>query len=361
MGIEKIDKNFAIKRPITSKGKTTYAIPSPYFSLHGVYYDEKAQGFVRLDPEFAYSVSNGCGWLSRHTAGGRLRFATDSATFEIAVSYREFGAMPHMPLTGSSGFSLFEESAQGETHIANLTPLFTDTQGFKAVANLPNATRGKMREYILYFPLYNNVDTLSISLDEGACVQRGRPYRDVLPILYYGSSITQGGCASRPDNAYQALICKRNKIDYINLGFSGSGKAEPKMVDYLATIDCSLFVCDYDWNAETAEYLAATHYPLYERYRKARPNTPILFVSKPDLQRDPEGKERVEIIRATYQKAKKQGDKKVYFLSGERFYNGRACWNFAVDGCHPTDYGFALMADKIYKKMLTIDEKFKGE
>lgn len=358
MGIEKIDKNFEICRSIASEGKKVFAIPSPYFSLYGVYFDEKAQGFVRLDPEFANSVSIGCGSLSRHTAGGRLCFATDSDTLEIAVSYREFCAMQHMPLTGSSGFSLFEETAQGERYIANLAPLFTDTQGFKAAANLQG---GQMREYILYFPLYNNVDSLSIALGENARVQKGKPYRDIEPILYYGSSITQGGCASRPDNAYQALICKRNKIDFINLGFSGNGKAEPKMIDHLASIDCSLFVCDYDHNAPTAEYLAATHYPLYERYRKARPDVPILFVTKPDVQRDPEGKKRVEIVRATYQKAKKQGDKKVYFLSGERFYNGRDCWNFSVDGCHPTDYGFALMADKIYKKMITIDEKFKGE
>ena len=159
----------------------------------------------------------------------------------------------------------------------------------------------------MYFPLYNDVRALSISLDKNACVKSGKKYRDELPILYYGSSITQGGCASRPDQAYQALIAKWNNIDFINLGFSGNAKGEACMVEYLASIDCSLFVCDYDPNAPNAEYLSNTHYPLYERYRKARPNTPILFITKPDFKWDLEDETRHRIIYSTYKKQKRTG------------------------------------------------------
>ena len=122
-----------------------------------------------------------------------------------------------------------------------------------------------------------------------------------------------------------------------------------------------MFVCDYDHNAPSAEYLEKTHYALYEDYRKARPDTPILFISKPDITGDDEGEKREKIIFTTYQKAKRQGDKNVYFLSGKSFYGKRDRWDFAVDGGHPTDYGFAVMAEKIYKKMLTIDRKFGGK
>ena len=162
-----------------------------------------------------------------------------------------------MPLTGSSGFSLFEEIDEGERFIKNLAPTSSDVHGFTVEASLNG---DKIRNYILYFPLYNDVKALSISLDKTACVMSGKKYRDELPILYYGSSITQGGCASRPDQAYQALISKWNNIDFINLGFSGNAKGEACMVDYLASIDCSLFVCDYDHNAPDAEYLKNTHY-----------------------------------------------------------------------------------------------------
>ena len=358
MGIEKIDKNFAAYKPTTMGGKTSYRIPSPYFSLHGVFFDEQANGFLRMDARTALSVSEGVEFLNRHTAGGRLCFSTDSASLEIEVAYKSLDVMPHMPLTGSSGFTLFEATQQGEKFISNLMPAFTDLQGFKAAAGI---TGGGMKNYVLYFPLYQNVTSLTIVLDDTAKVQKYNPYRNVAPILYYGSSITQGGCASRPDTCYECVVCKRNRIDFINLGFSGNGKAEPNMVDYLAGIDCSLFVCDYDYNAPTSEYLEATHCALYERYRKARPNTPILFISKPDWKRDTGGEDRQRIIRNTYLKARRKGDKNVYFLSGKTFYGKQNPENFAVDGCHPTDYGFALMADKIYKKMLTIDKKFGRE
>ena len=358
MDIQKIDPNFQLTKTIVSDGKATYSIPSGKFSLYGVYYEESSRCFVRMPSKIAENVSEGVAYLARHTAGGRLRFATNSTMLEICVEYEILGLMSHMPLTGSSGFSLFEITENGEKYVDKLTPTGVDTKGFTAATKLAG---GAMREYVLYFPLYNDVSALSVTLDETARVTKGKPYRDVLPILYYGSSITQGGCASRPDNAYQALIGKKNDIDFINLGFSGSAKAEKAMIEYLVGVNCSLFVCDYDHNAPSADYLESTHYGLYQAYRKARPDTPILFVTKPDYTGDPEGERRIKIIRTTYQKAKKAGDKNVYFLSGKSFYGKENRWDYTVDGCHPTDHGFAVMAKKIYRKMCKIDQIFKGE
>ena len=357
MDISKIDENFKLQTTIRADGKRTYAVPSAGFALYGITYDERAKRFVRLPLDVAKTVSAGVAALAEHTSGGRACFATNSKTIEIAVAYDGLLMMPHMPLTGSSGFSLFERTAQGERFVAKLTPMQNDTKGFMAAAALAG---GEMREYVLYFPLYNGVTALSVTLDERAAVRKGKPYRDVLPILYYGSSITQGGCASRPDNSYQALICKKNGIDFINLGFSGNAKGEREMAEYLAGIDCSLFVCDYDYNAPTAEHLEQTHYALYALYRKARPETPILFVTKPDYWGKADDK-RIDIIRATYRKAKRAGDKNVYFLAGKRFFAKGNCWDFTVDCCHPTDYGFAMMAKVLYGKMCEIDEVFKGE
>lgn len=359
MDISKIDVNFKAQTAVIADGKATYAIPSEHFSLHGVIYDEQEKCFIRMPLETAQKVNEGVAYLTRQTAGGRLCFATDSKALEISVTYKALEMMPHMPLTGSSGFTLCEKTEEGERFIVNLMPYFGSKEGFTSSTPLVGE---KMREYVLYFPLYNCVTSLSVTLEEKARVRKGKPYRDVLPILYYGSSITQGGCASRPDNAYQALICKKNEIDFINLGFSGSARGEETMVDYLASIDCSLFVCDYDHNAPSTEYLEKTHYPLYERYRKSNPHTPILFLTKPDYARAnlKDAEERIKIIQNTYKKAKKAGDKKVFFLSGKRFYGKENFENFAVDGCHPTDYGFARMAKQIYKKICKINKIFKG-
>ena len=126
-----------------------YSLPHSAFSLYGIFYDEKEKRFVRMDLSIADSVSEGVGTLSRHTAGGRLRFATDSSVLQLTVKYDFLWLMSHMPLTGSSGFSLFEETDKGEMFIKNLAPISSDAKGFTAEIALKG---DKVREYILYFP-----------------------------------------------------------------------------------------------------------------------------------------------------------------------------------------------------------------
>lgn len=356
MKIEQIDKNFAQNMVTTKDGWAEYTIPHPSFALYGIFYDEKEKCFARMDIAVANEVNDGVRYLCKHTTGGRLRFATDSNKLKLSGAYDYLWVMEHMPMVGSCGFTLFEETEKGAQFVTHMTPMLKDEKGFTREIKLPGEG---MRSYTLYFPLYNDLKNLTISLEEGAKVEQGKKHKDILPILYYGSSITQGGCAGRPDTGYQGLIHKKNNVDFINLGFSGNGKAEDNMVDYLASIDCSLFVCDYDHNAPTVEYLRDTHYRLYERYRKVRPDTPILFISKPDVQNDVDGEERIRIIKGTYLKAKRQGDNNVYFLSGKRFYGKGNTWDYAIEGCHPTDRGFARMAEEIYKKMIVIDEQFR--
>lgn len=360
MGVSKIaqiDKNFAAEKLVEEGEKAYYSLPHPDFSLYGVRYDEERKRFVRMDVSVAEKVSEVLSQLAQRASGGRIAFATDSTLLTISATYEDFCNMPHMPLSGSSGFSLFEEGEDGWRFVKSFAPQPWETNAFTAETALQG---GRMRKYLLYFPLYNEVNTLSIGLTKGAGVQRIYPYREIAPILYYGSSITQGGCASRPDTCYPAIISKKNAIDYINLGFSGNAKGETIIAEYLAGIDCSLFVCDYDHNAPSTDYLQNTHYAFYERYRALRPHTPILFLTKPDLDGGEEGKEREQIIRATYKKAKKAGDKRVYFLSGRHFYKGEDRGVFSVDGCHPTDFGFQRMAAEIYKKIIKIDKKFRG-
>ena len=356
MNIEKFDFNFTFVNKESTEEKVCYNIPCDNFSLFGVDFDKNENMFSRMDLSRAKKVSLGVFEHSKHTAGGRLCFSTNANYFELSVKYDYLMRMPHMPLTGSSGFILLENVDGELKRIATFRPQYFDEQGYsQSVALLGD----KMRNYILYFPLYNPVNSLSIYLNASAKVERYNPYKNTLPILYYGSSITQGGCASRPDNAYQALICKRNKIDFINLGFSGQGKAEDEMVDYLTTIDCSLFVCDYDHNAPDAEYLQKTHFRLYERYRKVKKDTPILFISQVDFDKNKDAFERREIIKATYQKAKALGDDNAYFLDGQTLFGAEDRDNCTVDGCHPNDFGFNRMALAIYEKIKEINKDFE--
>ena len=118
------------------------------------------------------------------------------------------------------------------------------------------------------------------------------------------------------------------------------------MCEYLSGIDCSAFVCDYDHNAPDSVYLEKTHYALYETFRKKQPETPVVFISKPDIEHDTDRKVRRGIIKKTYLRAIAEGDENVYFIDGGTFFgkDRNAC---TVDGCHPNDLGFIRMANKI--------------
>lgn len=352
MKIEEIDKNFA-KKTVRTENGILYEIPSSSFSLYGLIYDEE-RGFLRIPYETAKRFNDGVFYLNAHTAGGRLAFKTNSAHIKIKVEWEKIEFMHHMALTGLAGFTLKERTENGEKFSAKFAPSIEDGKGFEASA----ALSGKSSEYVLYFPLYNAVKRLWVELDGDATVEKGRAYRYEKPVVYYGSSITQGGCASRPDNSYQSLISDWLDTNYLNFGFSGSALGEKEMAEYLSKIDCSVFVMDYDHNAPNKEHLMKTHKPFYETFRKGNPNVPIVFVTKPDdswdagIQYDEIQKvraERAEVIKETYEYALKNGDKNVYFIDGRTFYPEDVKEHCAVDNCHPTDLGFYFMAKTIGK------------
>jgi lysophospholipase L1-like esterase len=209
-------------------------------------------------------------------------------------------------------------------------------------------TDGKMAQYTINFPLYDGVKELYIALKKDSVLEPPVSYRYEKPIVYYGSSITQGGCASRPGNSYQAIITRRLNIDHINLGFSGSGRAEKEMVQYLAGLDMCAFVCDYDYNCLSAEHLWQTHLPLYKAVRAAKPDLPIILISAPTVLKEPENfSERRAVVCATYDAAIADGDKNVHYIDGAELFAGE-CWDSCtVDGVHPNDFGFYRMAMRI--------------
>ncbi len=350
MDITKIDKNF-LSGAVDADGIKRYSIPNGNFDLYGVFHD--GERFLRMPKDIAEKTSEGVAYLNKNTAGGRVKFSTDSEKIEIAATYEYLNIMSHMPLSGSSGFVLIDETDEKDPRFAGaFFPASANKNGF-SICKVVN-TEKTMRNYVLYMPLYNDVKTLTIGVDGNAAVARGKEYKNIKPVLYYGSSITQGGCASRPDTCYEAVISLWNDADYINLGFSGNGKSEQIMADYLSGIDCSVFVCDYDYNAPSAEHLEKTHYNLYETFRKKQKDTPIIFISRPNPEYDNvnfNNAERYKVIEQTYLTARANGDKNVYLINGYELYGEEDRLLCAVDSCHPTDRGFYLMAKRIWKTM----------
>jgi len=344
MEISKIDKNFETK-PVFKGGKI-YKVPSENVSLFGLLYSGEI-GFYRMPTEIADKVSPGVSYLNKHTAGGRVAFTTDSKNITVHVEYDNLEKMFHMPLTSQAGMSICEIKDGKEVHFCTFALTFENDKGY--TLSIPKRKGNKTRNYIIYFPLYNMVKKFSIEIDKNASINPFNPYKDEKPILYYGSSITQGGCSSRSDTCYQALISKWDRRDFINLGFSGNCKAEKEMSKYLASLDCSIFVYDYDHNTPSVDYLKETHEPLFLEFRKTHPTTPIIIASAVNYNFDPkEYKPRLLVVKQTYLNAIARGDKNVYFVDGSKIYPKEVRYDCSVDGGHPTDLGFYFMAKKFY-------------
>ncbi len=353
MEIEKIDPNLQVKTDLKESDLVFYDVRNAPFSLHGFYHPQQEPQFKRLPDDVGNHVNEGVAHLYLDTAGGRVRFATDSLYIAIKAEMPSMCRMPHMPLTGSAGFDLYitDPVSGSERYVKTFVPPVEAEEGFESIIYLQ--TR-KMHWITIHFPLYSPVNNLYIGLQKDAALKEGLAYRPMDPVVYYGSSITQGGCASRPGNAYQALIAQRMNLDYINLGFSGSGRGEDTIVNYMAGLQMSAFVSDYDHNAPTAEHLQATHCKLYQTIRAAHPDVPYVMLSRPDYMcSSEESINRREVILETYRFARTQGDRNVYWIDGESLFRSPYANLTMVDGLHPNDVGFALMADAIEYELRT--------
>lgn len=330
--IEEIDKNFSAAAPEFA-GMKTYDIHSAPFALYGLKYGEN--GFYRMDTEVADTVSDGVKALNFNTAGGCLRFKSDTERIILTATLPDLCLMNHMPLTGSSSFSIY---CDGEFCGVFRAPSVEEYKG--TWSSELHLSKGE-KDIMILFPLYNNVKELYTSLEETAAVSEGNKFESRLPVVFYGSSITQGGCASHPGNAYTNIIMRELNRETINLGFSGSCKAEKPMADYIGRLPMSLFVYDYDHNAPDSAYLRDTHERFFKEFRSLQPDTPVLMLSVAD---GCFGKEEIEkrraVIKKTCENARAAGDKNVYFLDGGHFYDEIGLRNATVDTCHPNDLGF---------------------
>lgn len=343
--ISSIDKNLKVVCGFDKPDLRLYDVRQEPFRIYGLYHPETESAFIRMPQEIADKVNPGVSDLVRNTAGGRLRFRTDSCYVALKAVMPSVCHLPHMPLTGTSGFDLYLcENGQAQFYKSFVPPMEMEN-GYESIIEFPD---NRSRDILIHFPLYNEVTSLYIGIQETASLEPGGEYKYQKPILYYGSSITQGGCASRPGNSYQSIISRRFDCDHMNFGFSGSARGETVMMEYLAKLDFSIFVMDYDHNAPNVEHLQATYKPAYEIIRKSNPDKPIVMISKPDTDfNDKNTINRRSTIYSVYMEAIASGDENVYFIDGYSLFGGENRDCCTVDSCHPNDLGFCRMADAI--------------
>lgn len=343
--ISKIDKNFAVKE-VDENGFKWYDSTEDVFSVFGLWQDEK--GYFRVPDDVGEKTSNGVARLARHTCGGRIIFETNTSKIAIDVKGKQ-DKMAHFPLTGSIGLDIYLDEGNGFEYFMTFVPPFNCENGYKGEIPLRD---DRFRKIMIHFPLYAEVNEFLIGVDEKAEIKKCNPYKNEKPVVYYGSSITQGGCVSRPGNHYPAIVSRKLMKDFVCLGFSGNAHGEQSMAEYIASLEMSAFVFDYDHNdMQTPDLLRERHYPFYKTVREKHKDIPIIFMSAPYSKRYDVEKERSrQVVLESYNKAKENGDN-VYFIDGMKMFDGEYRDCATVDGVHPNDFGFVKMAEAVLKVM----------
>ena len=312
------------------------------FSVHGTYRSQHAPPFYRMDPTCLAEISNGVRMMAYETSGMRLRFRTDSSSLVVRAVLSASRVFSHMPGSGACGFDLYLGRDSGIRFVPTSDLELAD--GF--VRQNYTLLEPGWKDVTLCFPLCSGIKELSVGLDVDAGIEPAPPYRFTAPIVFYGSSITHGCCASRPGNSYPMILSRMLNADVVNLGFSGSALGEEAMARYIASLDMSVFVMDYDYNAPSAEYLRETHKAFFSIIRSVNPCLPIVMMSRPNYNTlSGDDAARRAVVMATYLSALEAGDRFAFFIDGEKLFGAVMPDCCTVDGIHPNDLGFLRMAE----------------
>lgn len=347
INIEKIDNAMGFENK-TLDGMDWYNVDDKPFELNGLYWRKKGGVFRRLPASI--KISENVNILTWHTAGTMLRFKTNASEIRIKAALWKTSHMDHMAHVGIMGFDIYIGSGSSKMYYASTRFDFNEDNYNVTIYKNPQDD-GKIREFTVHFPLYSGVEKFSLGLSEGAEVYAPTPWCDKRPIVVYGTSIQQGGCASRPGMCHTNILSRTLNRPFINLGFSGSAKGEPVMAETMAKIkNPAMFILDYDANAHV-EGLKNTLTQFIDILRKKHPNTPILLVSRLpqsyEFHREAyfiqERFDLTSIHLAELHRRREAGDKNIHFLDGMTLF-GPDPADCTVDGCHATDLGFYMVA-----------------
>ncbi len=302
---------------------------------------EKNQKLERLPDEVIEKVPS-LEFFGKRCPGARLCFRTDSEKFTVKAKFKTLGPDAGMSVFSCQSFDVLAGSRQCPEFLGLVTPYNLQTFSFEATF----AKKKGMEDITIFLARNEKIEDIQIEIEDDALIEEPTPYR-YKPIVYYGSSITEGGCCSNVKNSYTSILSNRLDADFYCLGFSGSAKGELPMADFINTLDMSIFVFDYDHNAPDAEHLRKTHEPFFRRIREIHPYLPIVIMTMPKEVYTEENDERTSVIKQTYLNAVENGDRNVYFIDGEEFYGPEERYLCSIDGVHPNSLGFLRMANII--------------
>ncbi len=311
-------------------------VPYPGFEENGILSRYPDELIAKMESEYMP-------FLGKRCPGARLLFRTNAPSFKLSITFRTLSVDVGMSLFACQAAAVFVGERKNAVFAGILNPKDYEQKTFEGTFYKSSETE----DVTVILPRNEIIDNIELEVPASALVEAPTPYTYAKPVVFYGSSITEGGCSAFIGNTYINILSRHLDFDYYNLGFSGSARGELASAEFITKLPMSVFVYDYDHNAPSPEHLAKTHEPFFRTIRERCPNLPVLMLSRPYIHEDDDILRRKEIIRKTYENAAASGDKNVWFIDGGTFFGDVDRDLCTVDKCHPNDLGFYRMASVV--------------
>lgn len=319
------------------------AFPDERLTVSGLYWFGEDKPVLRRLPARLKDTFRPPVWgLAQNPAGGRIRFRTDSLSLVVVARNPDASTMHHMTSVGQNGLDLYVDGH----YIASAWP----NKEARIRADWRLGGEKKMRDVTIYLPLYKGITISEIILAADSKIEAPSPFALPKPVVYYGSSITQGGCAENTGLSYQSIVSRRLNLDHVNLGFSGNGMGEPAVAQALAEIDAAAYVLDY-WANPGVEVYHDTLPVFVDILRAKHPKTPILLTGpfyfsneRVDGALAAKQDEKRKIARDFVDARRKAGDGNISFVDGSEMLSSEQVEGL-VDGVHGNSLGFYFCAN----------------
>ncbi len=345
--IAKWDPNMAAENAVVDENGVKW-IDGMDLPIEGRVFDDVEHYFDRLPANVSTNVNAGVRNMKHHTAGMQFRFYTNSKKLRFKwTPYSSRLAMGHMPSTGVSGIDIYRWNAGKGRWVHVKCFRLPDEAKEDFSFDLDWKYGGPC---LVYLPLYNGLRSFSLGIDAPATVEPLPPRASGVekPVVFYGTSITQGACASRPGMSFVNIVGRDLDVPVVNLGFAGNGWMELEMSEHLARIDASCYVLDCLWNMGSANAdnrpgrnVEENYDPFIRNLRAKRPGVPIVMAGQCNVRNGaPNAKE--QFVRALYDRLVAEGWDNLIFLPGPGMFADDS--EGTVDGCHPNDYGMVALA-----------------
>jgi hypothetical protein len=330
-----------------------------FFRLEGTVIPDslKENRYDRLPFSYKNIVRKPVWDLSKSSAGLSIRFLSNSTTISVKWKILNDFTMNHMAETGIKGVDLYYKNDNGWQYINTGRPQGIDND-YLLVDNMTE----KLREFKIFLPLYDGVKNIEVGINSTSLIRKVKE-NTKKPIIFYGTSITQGGCASRPGMAHTNIISRKLDIDVVNFGFSGNGRMEQPIAELISETEPLFYVIECMPNMISAENISKTTIPLVNTIKKKNPDTPILFVDHFDFSfsvLDNQVKKHTDsmntALKTEFKKMVDNGYENIFHLESKNALGSD--YEGTVDGVHFTDLGFIRYADFLierFKELKLID------